>query len=165
MTRERMNMELHDIWRQTDTTVIFVTHLLEQARAVCDRALLLVSGGASACSPSCPENCQKRSTAMYGSWHDIVPVIEPEAGAEHRVFDIVGPVCETGDFLGKDRELALAEGERFTDVFDAVLDAWQAYPAVDFPNYPAGSWGPEESQRLFEKEAHKWRHSLDPEPN
>ena len=31
MTRERMNMELHDIWRQTDTTVIFVTHSIAEA--------------------------------------------------------------------------------------------------------------------------------------
>ena len=29
--------------------------------------------------------------------------------------------------------------------------------------YPAGSWGPQESRRLFEKEEHHWRHSLEPD--
>jgi diaminopimelate decarboxylase len=43
--------------------------------------------------------------AMYGAWHDIVPVTEPEAGAEQRPFDIVGPVCETGDTFARQREM------------------------------------------------------------
>ena len=32
-------------------------------------------------------------------------------GAEPRVYDVVGPVCETGDFLGKDRKLGITEGD------------------------------------------------------
>ncbi len=40
---------------------------------------------------------------------DIIPV-QPRAG-EARRYDLVGPICETGDFLGKDRELVLAEGD------------------------------------------------------
>jgi len=47
--------------------------------------------------------------ALYNAWHDIVAVA-PREGATSR-YDIVGPICETGDFLGKDRELALAEGD------------------------------------------------------
>ncbi|MBS7325315.1 MAG: diaminopimelate decarboxylase [Thiopseudomonas sp.] len=47
--------------------------------------------------------------ALYEAWMDIVPVV-PRAG-ESRSYDVVGPVCETGDFLGKDRELVLAEGD------------------------------------------------------
>lgn len=47
--------------------------------------------------------------ALYGAWMDIVPVV-PRAG-ESRNYDVVGPVCETGDFLGKDRELVLEEGD------------------------------------------------------
>ena len=46
--------------------------------------------------------------ALYGAWMEIIPVIPREDG-EKRVYDIVGPICETGDFLGKDRELILAE--------------------------------------------------------
>lgn len=47
--------------------------------------------------------------ALYDAWHDIVAV-EPRPGAPMRC-DIVGPVCESGDFLGQDRELALAAGD------------------------------------------------------
>ncbi len=43
--------------------------------------------------------------AMYGAHHDIVPVIEPEAGAELHPFDIVGPVCESGDTFTRNRPL------------------------------------------------------------
>ena len=43
--------------------------------------------------------------AMYGAWHDIVPVIEPEPGVEQRPYDIVGPVCESGDTFAKQREM------------------------------------------------------------
>jgi len=39
--------------------------------------------------------------AMYEAHHDIVPVIEPETGVEQVPFDIVGPVCETGDTFAK----------------------------------------------------------------
>lgn len=48
--------------------------------------------------------------ALYQAWQDIVPV-NLQSGAEKNNYDIVGPVCETGDFLGKDRELAIAQGD------------------------------------------------------
>ena len=47
--------------------------------------------------------------ALYDAWHEIIPV-EPRAADSMR-YDVVGPVCETGDFLGKDRELALEQGD------------------------------------------------------
>jgi len=47
--------------------------------------------------------------ALYDAWHDIVPVA-PRAGAAIS-YDVVGPVCETGDFLGRQRRVALAEGD------------------------------------------------------
>ncbi len=48
--------------------------------------------------------------ALYQAWLDIRPVAENPAGRRAR-WDVVGPVCETGDFLGKDRDLSLAEGD------------------------------------------------------
>lgn len=48
--------------------------------------------------------------SLYGAWQAIVPV-RPENGVEPATWDIVGPVCETGDFLGKDRQLSLAPGD------------------------------------------------------
>lgn len=46
--------------------------------------------------------------SLYEAWHDISAV---QAGAcEEATYDVVGPVCETGDFLGKDRRLSIQEG-------------------------------------------------------
>ena len=48
--------------------------------------------------------------ALYQAWQNIVPV-NLTSTAKTACYDIVGPVCETGDFLGKDRELAIEEGD------------------------------------------------------
>ncbi|WP_116367680.1 diaminopimelate decarboxylase [Parahaliea mediterranea] len=48
--------------------------------------------------------------ALYQAWLDIQPV-QATPGRAPKVWDIVGPVCETADFLGKDRELAIADGD------------------------------------------------------
>ncbi len=48
--------------------------------------------------------------ALYSAWQAIVPC-ELHGDRPVRTWDVVGPVCETGDFLGKDRELALEEGD------------------------------------------------------
>ncbi|AFO86326.1 diaminopimelate decarboxylase [Phaeobacter inhibens] len=47
--------------------------------------------------------------AMYEAYHDIVPVIEPSAGVEQRAYDIVGPVCETGDTFARHRDMSPLE--------------------------------------------------------
>ena len=47
--------------------------------------------------------------SLYSAWQEIVPVKPHDADC--RDWDIVGPVCETGDFLGKDRALALEAGD------------------------------------------------------
>ncbi|MHA6324517.1 diaminopimelate decarboxylase [Roseivivax sp. CAU 1753] len=41
--------------------------------------------------------------AMYDAWHDIVPVVEPAPGLEPTTYDIVGPVCESGDTFARAR--------------------------------------------------------------
>ncbi|WP_417549862.1 diaminopimelate decarboxylase [Methylophaga sp.] len=48
--------------------------------------------------------------ALYQSWMAI-EAVKPRAGEVEQDFDIVGPVCETGDFLGKDRSLAIQSGD------------------------------------------------------
>jgi len=48
--------------------------------------------------------------ALYQSWQEIVPVELDETGQVQQ-YDIVGPVCETGDFLGKDRALVIKQGD------------------------------------------------------
>lgn len=47
--------------------------------------------------------------ALYQAWMDV-SAVKPRKG-EGRAYDLVGPICETGDFLGKDRVLDLAEGD------------------------------------------------------
>lgn len=65
--------------------------------------------------------------SLYSAWQDIIP-ITPRAG-QGSACDIVGPVCETGDFLGKDRELCVEPGDRL-----AVCSAG-AYGFVMSSNY------------------------------
>ncbi|MEW6999055.1 diaminopimelate decarboxylase [Colwelliaceae bacterium BS250] len=48
--------------------------------------------------------------ALYQAWQNIVPV-EVNHEAETHNYDVVGPICETGDFLGKNRDLAIAAGD------------------------------------------------------
>jgi diaminopimelate decarboxylase len=64
--------------------------------------------------------------ALYGAWHEIEPVLQSSSGqtsgetpgekqakenAPAKVYDVVGPICETGDFIGKDRALSIEQGE------------------------------------------------------
>ncbi len=48
--------------------------------------------------------------SLYGAWQEIIPV-NADSESPEQTWDIVGPVCETGDFLGKNRELKLAPGD------------------------------------------------------
>lgn len=47
--------------------------------------------------------------ALYNAWHNILPT--KQSSQKPQLFDVVGPICESGDFLGKDRELAVQEGD------------------------------------------------------
>ena len=49
--------------------------------------------------------------ALYGAWHEVRPVREAESGAATAVYDVVGPVCESADFLARDRTLAAHPGD------------------------------------------------------
>ena len=49
--------------------------------------------------------------ALYNAWQDIVPLKQTSSAAQTQEYDVVGPVCETGDFLAKNRKLAVSEGD------------------------------------------------------
>ncbi|HAY47250.1 MAG TPA: diaminopimelate decarboxylase, partial [Gammaproteobacteria bacterium] len=66
--------------------------------------------------------------ALYQAWHEIIPVQTTEARPV-ALYDVVGPICETGDVLGSDRELAIA-----ADDLVAIRSAG-AYSAVMSSNY------------------------------
>ena len=75
---------------------------------------------------------------LYEAHHDIRPVKEPADGARRIVADVVGPVCETGDYLALDRELAEpARGDLL-----AVMTAC-AYGAVQAGTYNTRALVPE----------------------
>jgi len=64
--------------------------------------------------------------AMYDAWHDIVPVKEAEPGVEQQPYDIVGPVCESGDTFARNRMMPpLADGDlvafRSAGAYGAVM--------------------------------------------
>jgi len=56
--------------------------------------------------------------AMYQAFHHIVPLILPAPSATQTLYDVVGPVCESGDWIGRDRNLSVAAGQHL-----AVLSA------------------------------------------
>jgi diaminopimelate decarboxylase len=69
--------------------------------------------------------------ALYGAYHEIVPVTQSAgSAAKTEVTDIVGPVCETGDFFARDRELPVVDEGSLL----AILDAG-AYGMVLASNY------------------------------
>lgn len=67
--------------------------------------------------------------ALYDAWHDVKNLREPESGAAAGVYDVVGPVCESADWLARDRRLAVRQG----DVL-AILSAG-AYAMAMSSNY------------------------------
>ncbi len=74
--------------------------------------------------------------AMYGAHHDIVPVVEPAPGTEPHVYDVVGPVCETGDTFAKARAMPpVSEGAlvafRSAGAYGAVMASeYNARPLI-----------------------------------
>ena len=67
--------------------------------------------------------------ALYNAWHEVRPVKETESGARAGVYDVVGPICESADFLARDRQLAARPGGLL------VLMSAGAYGMVMSSNY------------------------------
>jgi diaminopimelate decarboxylase len=68
--------------------------------------------------------------ALYDAYHEIVPVVRDPAAGGHELFDVVGPVCETGDFFARGREMPpVNDGDLL-----AILDVG-AYGIVLSSNY------------------------------
>jgi diaminopimelate decarboxylase len=73
--------------------------------------------------------------ALYDAWHEVLPVASREASA--RRYDVVGPVCESADFVAKDRALTVAAGDLL-----AIMSAG-AYGMVMSSNYNSRPRPPE----------------------
>jgi diaminopimelate decarboxylase len=75
---------------------------------------------------------------LYEAWHEIRPVVEPDPHADYVVADVVGPVCESGDFMAKERSMpAAAAGDLL-----AIASAG-AYGAVQAGTYNTRALVPE----------------------
>lgn len=66
--------------------------------------------------------------AMYEAWHDIIPVIEPAAGIDQTPYDIVGPICESGDTFAKGRMMPTLKSDalvafRSAGAYGAVMSS------------------------------------------
>lgn len=58
--------------------------------------------------------------ALYGAYHEIVPVMRTkQSSAQNETIDVVGPVCESGDFFARDRELPHTEEGSLLAILDA----------------------------------------------
>ncbi|MEE2803557.1 MAG: diaminopimelate decarboxylase [Pseudomonadota bacterium] len=68
--------------------------------------------------------------ALYQAWHDVVPLTRL-GQSDAKIYDVVGPVCESADFLAKDRRLVLSEGDHI------VIGSAGAYGFVLSSNYNA----------------------------
>jgi len=75
---------------------------------------------------------------LYGSYHDIVPVIKSSETSATELCDFVGPICETGDFLGRDRNCEIPKAN---DLF--AIRGCGAYAAVMSGNYNSRAMAPE----------------------
>jgi len=113
-------------------------YLVADAGALVTRVLFTkASGGKRFAIVDAAMNDLIRPT-LYEAYHEILPVTEPEANAPWSVADVVGPVCESGDYLALDRRLPqLKEGDLV-----AVMTAG-AYGAVQASTYNTRALVPE----------------------
>lgn len=74
-------------------------------------------------------------------------------GYERLLFD-----CMVGDATLFQRADMVKSSWR---IVSPVLDVWDAIPARSFPNYPAGTWGPKESDELLENDGRSWKNDID----
>ena len=106
---------------------IFVTKVLYEKRTPA-KAFLIVDGGMN----------DLIRPSLYGAYHEILPVVKKNVKARYSRVDIVGPVCESGDFLAKERSLPTA---RVGDLL-AVMSCG-AYGHVMSSNYNSRPRTPE----------------------
>jgi len=112
------------------TTVEYVKHTPTRHFAICDAAMT-----------------ELIRPALYDAWHAVEAICPPAANATSALYDIVGPVCETGDFLAHERSLSITPGDRL-----AILQAG-AYGFAMASNYNTRPRPPEilvDGSRWFE---------------
>ncbi|MEV8465703.1 diaminopimelate decarboxylase [Fluviibacterium sp. DFM31] len=95
--------------------------------------------------------------SMYDAHHDIVPVIEPAAGAEQQPYDIVGPVCETGDTFARQRPMPVLQPDdlvafRSAGAYGAVMASeYNSRPLIPEVLVQGDKWAVIRSRPSFEE--------------
>jgi diaminopimelate decarboxylase len=85
--------------------------------------------------------------ALYESWHEIVPVREPEPGAPRITYDVVGPVCETSDLFAAGRALPELKSGDLVAILTAgaygaaMASAYNARPPAPEVLVKGDEWG------------------------
>jgi glucose-6-phosphate 1-dehydrogenase len=79
---------------------------------------------------------------------------------QHPAYERVLIDCVRSDLTLFPRE---DEVEATWTLLDPLIEFWETHPPADFPNYPAGTWGPEEAVRFMKKEGRRWRFSDEPD--
>jgi glucose-6-phosphate 1-dehydrogenase len=77
--------------------------------------------------------------------------VKPQPAYERLLLD-----CMRGDQTLFAREDGI---EAMWEIVDPIIERWEKKPHTNFPNYGAGTWGPDEAERLLEKQGHRW-HTL-----
>jgi diaminopimelate decarboxylase len=105
-----------DRWRKEKYDGMPITVMFEPGRSIVGNAGVLVTeiqylkhGGSKNFAVVDAAMNDLMRPAMYEAWHGVLPVAQRKASA--RVYDVVGPVCESGDWLARERALAVEPGD------------------------------------------------------
>ena len=105
-----------DRWRKEKYDGMPITVMFEPGRSIVGNAGVLVTeiqylkhGGSKNFAVVDAAMNDLMRPAMYDAWHGVLPVAQRKASA--RVYDVVGPVCESGDWLARERSLAVEPGD------------------------------------------------------
>ena len=92
--------------------------LIAQAGALLARVLYVKRNGAKTFVITDAGMNDLIRPALYQAWHEILPVVQ-DPKAESRVVDLVGPVCESGDFFARDRAMPEVKAGDLVAILDA----------------------------------------------
>lgn len=98
-----------------------------------------------------PGKGMRLQTVNMDFYYDEAFKVEPPEAYETLLFDVM---------LGDSTLFMRADQEHVAwSILDPVLKAWSSTPSADFPNYPAGTWGPESAEALIARDGRSW-HSM-----
>ena len=131
---------LQDVFSDLDLQLILEPgrYLTGNAGVLVSRVLYIKEGGGKRFAVVDAAMNDLMRPALYGAWHGVDPVLQAAAGQESVPFDVVGPVCESGDVIAVDRDLPGLKAGDFV-----AIRSVGAYGAVMSSNYNSRLTAPE----------------------